>query len=88
MLYEDVVSQLDNIYHHTLSTHISGIGNYVFKVQSLKDIGGFANYLFAWWSDVMTNILFSANGMAITKDILFQLPTIRSKYIIKKVWAI
>ena len=71
MLYEEVISQLDNIYHQTLPNHISGIGNYVFKTKALKQLGGFVNYTYAWWSDVMTNILLANNGMAITKDILF-----------------
>ena len=71
MLYEEVISQLDNIYHQTLPNHISGIGNYVFKTSVLRLIGGFADYPYAWWSDVMTNIKLSANGMAVTKDILF-----------------
>lgn len=70
-LYDEYITQIDNIYHQTLPDHISGIGNYVFKTSVLKDIGGFVDYPLAWWSDVMSNVYMSQNGMAVTKDVLF-----------------
>ena len=71
MLYEEVISQFENIYHQALGNHISGIGNYVFKNEALRGIGGFVYYPYAWWSDVMTTIKLSNNGMAVTREILF-----------------
>jgi glycosyltransferase len=70
-VYEEFISQLDNMYFQALPDHMSGIGNYVFRTEALKKIGGFVDYPLAWWSDVMTNIRLSDKGMAITKDILF-----------------
>lgn len=70
-VYEECISQIDNLYHQAMPDHISGIGNYVFKTSALKAIGGFVNYPLAWWSDVMTNLLLAEKGLAITKDILF-----------------
>lgn len=70
-IYEEYISQFDNIFHQSLPDHMSGIGNYVFKTYALKSIGGFKRYPLAWWSDVMTNILLSNKGLAITKDIHF-----------------
>lgn len=71
MLYDECISQLDDICLHTSGNFISGIGNYVFKVSALRKIGGFVSYPMAWWSDVMTHIKLANNGMAVTRDILF-----------------
>lgn len=70
-IYEEYVSQIENLFHQALPDHMSGIGNYVFKTSALKAMGGFVDYPLAWWSDVMTNLRLSEKGMAITKDILF-----------------
>lgn len=70
-IYEESITQMDNLFHQALPDHMSGIGNYVFRTSALKAIGGFVDYPLAWWSDVMTNVLLSDKGMAITKDILF-----------------
>ncbi len=70
-VYEEYIYQFDNIFHQSLPDHMSGIGNYVFKTDALKSIGGFKKYPLAWWSDVMTNIILSNKGLAITKDIHF-----------------
>lgn len=69
--YPEVMSQLDNIHSLTGPNCISGIGNYVFRTSALKSIGGFVDYPLAWWSDVMTHIKLSKNGIAVTGDILF-----------------
>ena len=71
MIYEEVISQLDNAYFQTLSNFVSGIGNYVFSTKALRAMGGFAQYPMAWWSDVMTHLKLSKNGMAVTRDVLF-----------------
>ena len=71
MIYEEVISQLDNAYSQTLGNFVSGIGNYVFSTKALCDIGGFVQYPRSWWSDVMTHLKLSKNGMAVTRDILF-----------------
>lgn len=70
-IYEERITQMENLFHQALPDHMSGIGNYVFKTSALKAIGGFVDYPLAWWSDVMTNVLLSDKGMAITRDILF-----------------
>lgn len=69
--YPELMSQLDNIHSLTRPNCISGIGNYVFRRKALISLGGFVDYPLAWWSDVMTHILLSENGIAVTKDILF-----------------
>lgn len=71
IVYPQFISQIENIKYQFSNNTISGIGQYVFKRQALVDIGGFVNYPVAWWSDVMTHIKLSGNGMGITKDILF-----------------
>lgn len=69
--YPQLISQIENIKYQFSKNTISGIGQYVFKRQALVNIGGFVDYPVAWWSDVMSHIKLSANGMGITKDILF-----------------
>lgn len=71
--YAEVITQIDNIFHQACHDHISGIGNYVFRTEALKSMDGFVDYPFAWWSDVMTNVLLSENGMPCTRDILFSM---------------
>lgn len=72
-VYEECISQLDNLFHQAMPDHMSGIGNYVFKTSALKSMGGFVDYPLAWWSDVMTNLRLSEKGLAITNDILFSM---------------
>lgn len=70
-LYEEYITQLDNLYLHAMPDYMSGIGNYVFKTEALMSIGGFIDYPLAWWSDVMTTVILSENGLVTTQDILF-----------------
>lgn len=49
----------------------SGIPFYVFKRQSLLNVGGFANYPLAWFSDDSTILRLSREGIVFTPDILF-----------------
>lgn len=70
-IFPECLSQIDNIKTQFSNQAISGIGQYVFRRSSLCDIGGFVNYPVAWWSDVMSHIKLSANGIGVTKDVLF-----------------
>ena len=70
-VYPEFITQTENIKFQSCDNIISGIGQYVFRSKPLLRIGGFVNYPVAWWSDVMTHVILSDNGMAITNDILF-----------------
>lgn len=50
---------------------INGIPFYIFKRQSLKDLGGFIDFPLAWFSDDATAIQMAKNGIAILDEVLF-----------------
>lgn len=50
---------------------VSGIPQFVFKRQALVDMGGFVYFPFAWFSDDATVEFLSANGLALSTQILF-----------------
>ena len=54
---------------------INCIANYVFKKQSLLNTGGFVDMPCAWFSDDITVVNMSINGIATTEDALFYFRT-------------
>ena len=54
---------------------INCIANYVFKRTSLLDAGGFVDMPCAWFSDDITVVNMSINGIATTEDALFYFRT-------------
>lgn len=70
-LYYEKADQLDFMLQYEQPCHVTCVGNYVYKTKALKAIGGFVDYPLAWKSDTMTANLLSKNGVANTKDILF-----------------
>lgn len=70
-LYPEFQTELDALYSMYNSNYIGCIANYVFKTKPLKDIGGFVNLPYAWFSDAATVISMLKDGLSNTKDILF-----------------
>ena len=68
---EGKLSQLEYVYAWIKGYVGSGIPFFVFKKNALKDIGGFAQYPLAWFSDDATAIKLANNGICCTSDILF-----------------
>lgn len=69
--YFEKTDQLDFLLQYEQPCHVTCVSNYVYKAKALKAIGGFIDYPLAWKSDTMTANLLSKNGVANTKDILF-----------------
>ena len=53
------------------STHLHAVGQFVFKTEILKRLGGFKDFPLAWFSDDATAILCSKNGVVHSSDVLF-----------------
>lgn len=70
-MYLERASQLEFMIQYEQIGNVACVANYVFKTKTLKDKGGFVNYPLAWKSDTMTTNIIAANGVANTKDILF-----------------
>lgn len=70
-IYDEYVSQIKFLTQYEYYNHIECIANYVFKTKSLKNAGGFVEFPLAWNSDTATTALLAKNGVANTKDILF-----------------
>lgn len=51
--------------------YISCIGNYAFKTEAIKRIGGFIYSEYAWFSDIFTVTTLAQDGMVCTDQILF-----------------
>lgn len=69
--YPEYASQIEYLSFCGLLNHVECIANYVYKLDKLKEIGGFVNLPYAWGSDTVTNNLMAANGCASTMDVLF-----------------
>lgn len=70
-IYAEYVSQIKFLTQYEYYNHIECIANYVFKTKTLKQVGGFIDFPLAWNSDTATTALLAKNGVANTKDILF-----------------
>ena len=53
----------------------SGVPFYVFRRSALDNIGGFADYPSAWFSDDATALRLSSNGIISSKEVLFSFRT-------------
>lgn len=66
---KEYTSQLEFAYR--LENLGNGIPYYLFKLQALKELGGFVNYPLAWHSDDATVLRMARNGMVFCPDTLF-----------------
>lgn len=66
---DEYVDHVHFIYNYMLDIH--GLQNHCYRTSRLKELGGFVNYKYAWYSDDATNILMAKNGCVTTKDIVF-----------------
>ena len=70
-LYEEFEHSLDFVYNSFGQERIHCIGNYVFKTNALKSLGGFVDFPIGWFSDDATIISCSLDGVVNTQDVLF-----------------
>jgi glycosyltransferase involved in cell wall biosynthesis len=70
-LYPEYMSQAEFIYYWAKGM-IKCISNYVFKRDYFVNHGNFINFPLAWFSDDATVIKMSGNGIASTKNVLFE----------------
>lgn len=70
-IFEEYQTQFDALYGIFCGNYIGCIGNYVFKRSVLLKEGGFVNFPYAWFSDLVTAIKLMRCGQVNTKMILF-----------------
>lgn len=70
-IYEELSTQLEYVSQYYYTNHIQCIGNYVFKTKAIKENGGFHYFPLAWYSDFVTTVELSHNGIVNTNKILF-----------------
>ena len=70
-IYEELSTQLEYVSQYYYTNHIQCIGNYVFKTKAIKENGGFHYFPLAWYSDFVTTVELSYNGIVNTNKILF-----------------
>lgn len=66
--YQDRVAALHSMF---CGNYIGCVGNYVFRTDALRQVGGFADLPYAWFSDMQTVISMQENGQVNTNQILF-----------------
>ena len=66
--YQGRVAALHSMF---CGNYIGCVGNYVFRKESLRRAGGFADLPYAWFSDMQTVISMQDKGQVNTKQILF-----------------
>lgn len=63
---------MEEFLHHFINPNsVLCIGNFVFKTETLKRLGGFVKFPLGWKSDTATEIMMSSNGVACVEDCLF-----------------
>ena len=70
-LYQEFTDALEFVYLMYLHNSVKCIANYVFRLEAIKEIGGFIDFPLAWFSDRATVMKLSSHGVANTKDVLF-----------------
>jgi len=70
-LKEEKQNCVEFLFDTCCSNHIHCIANYVFKTCRLKSVNGFVSFPLAWFTDDATVYLCSNNGVANTKQVLF-----------------
>lgn len=70
-IFDEFQSEIEAIRGLICGNTIGCIGNYVFKTDALKRVGGFIDFPYAWFSDMATVIAMDKNGQANTSKILF-----------------
>ncbi|AFJ08639.1 putative glycosyltransferase [Prevotella intermedia] len=70
-IFEEYQTQLEALYSIFCGNYIGCVGNYVFRRSALLKIGGFINFPYAWFSDLVTAMNLIQYGQANTKAILF-----------------
>lgn len=66
--YQGGVAALHSMF---CGNYIGCVGNYVFRTDALRQVGGFADLPYAWFSDMQTVISMQDKGQVNTKQILF-----------------
>lgn len=59
------------VYYFIRRMVCTGIGFWMFRRDALVKIGGYVDMPFAWWSDDMTAIMLSKNGVAMSDRVLY-----------------
>ncbi len=67
-VYEEQDSFISSLFDYS---HFHSIGQYVFRTDILKKLGGFKYFPLAWFSDDATALLCSESGVAHTAKVLF-----------------
>ena len=70
-IFPEYTNHLEFIYLMYLPNSIKCMANYVFKLSTFKEDGGFVNFPLAWFSDTATAIKYGTHGVANTPDVLF-----------------
>lgn len=70
-IYDEFQSEIEAIRGLLCGNTIGCIGNYVFKTETLKLMGGFVNFPYAWFSDIATVIAMIKHGQVNTSKTLF-----------------
>ena len=70
-LYGEYESSLEFVYSSFGQERIHCIGNYVFKTNALKSLGGFVDFPIAWFSDDATVLSCCLDGVVNTQDVLY-----------------
>lgn len=64
-------SQEEFLHHFINPDSVLCIGNYVFRTETLKRMGGFVRFPLGWKSDTATEITMAANGVVCISECLF-----------------
>lgn len=70
-ILDEYQCEIEAIHGLLCENTIECIGNYVFKTEALKRMGGFVFFPYAWFSDAATVITMSKHGQANTSKTLF-----------------
>lgn len=69
--HPEFLSHESFILHLTNPDSVLCIGNFVFRLSALKELGGFIDFPFGWKSDSATEIALATNGVPCASTILF-----------------
>jgi len=88
--YPEYISGYEFLHDWLVGKSFTCVGNYAFRRKALEQMGGFINFPCGFCSDLATPIQLAANGVANTRDLLFNfrqtpvhLSADRSKYLEK-----
>lgn len=70
-IFDEYQTEIETVHSIFCGNYIGCIGNYVFKTKPLKQIDGFVNLPYAWFSDMLTAIAMAKHGQANTSKTHF-----------------